>query len=42
MNSRKQYTEEFTMEAIVQVTERRYSVADVAKRQGTTTHNLYT
>lgn len=41
MNSNKRYTEEFKIEAIKQVTERGYSVADVAKRLGTTTHSLY-
>jgi len=41
MNSSKRYTEEFKIEAIKQVTERGYSVADVAKRLGTTTHSLY-
>ena len=37
----KRYTEEFKREAVKQVTERGYSVADVAKRLGTTTHSLY-
>ena len=37
----KRYTEEFKKEAIKQVTERGYSVADVAKRLGTTTHSVY-
>ncbi len=41
MNSGKRYTEEFKIEAIKQVTERGYSVADVAARLGTTTHSLY-
>ena len=41
MNSSKRYTEEFKIEAVKQVTERGYSVADVAKRLGTTTHSLY-
>ena len=41
MNSSKRYTEEFKIEAIKQVTERGYSVADVADRLGTTTHSLY-
>ncbi len=40
MNS-KRYTEEFKIEAVKQVTERSYSVAEVAKRLGTTTHSLY-
>ncbi len=37
----KRYTEEFKKEAVKQVTERGYSVADVAQRLGTTTHSLY-
>lgn len=37
----KRYAEEFKQEAIKQVTERGYSVADVAQRLGTTTHSLY-
>lgn len=41
MNSSKRYTEEFKIEAIKQITERGYSVADVAKRLDTTTHSLY-
>jgi transposase len=36
----KRYTEEFKKEAVKQVTERGYSVSDVAKRLGTTTHSL--
>ncbi len=41
MNSAKRYTEEFRIEAVKQVTERGYSVAEVADRLGTTTHSLY-
>jgi transposase len=41
MNSNKRYTEEFKIEAVKQVTERGYSVADVAERLGTTTHSMY-
>jgi transposase len=37
----KRYTEEFKQEAVKQVTERGYSVADVAQRLGTTTHSMY-
>ena len=37
----KRYTDEFKKEAVKQVTERGYSVSDVAKRLGTTTHSLY-
>ena len=37
----KRYTEEFKIEAVKQVTERGYSVAEVAGRLGTTTHSLY-
>ena len=39
--SSKRYTEEFKVEAVKQVTERGYSVAEVAERLGTTTHSLY-
>jgi len=39
--SSKRYTEEFKIEAVKQVTERGYSVAEVADRLGTTTHSLY-
>jgi len=39
--SSKRYTEEFKIEAIKQITERGYSVQDVANRLGTTTHSLY-
>ena len=41
MSSSIQYTEEFKIEAVKQVTERGYSVADVAERLGTSTHSLY-
>ncbi len=41
MNSSKRHTEEFKIEAIKQVKERGYSVADTAERPGTTTHSLY-
>ena len=37
----KRYTEEFKIEAVKQVTDRGYSVAEVAARLGTTTHSLY-
>ena len=37
----KRYTEEFKREAVKQITEQGYSVADVAQRLGTTTHSLY-
>lgn len=40
--SRKRYSEEFKREAVKQITESGYSVADVARRLGTTTHSLYT
>ena len=39
--SNKIYTEEFKIEAVRQVTDRGYSVAEVARRIGTTTHSLY-
>jgi transposase len=37
----KRYTDEFKREAVKQVTERDYSVADVAQRLDTTMHSLY-
>lgn len=39
--SNKRYTEEFKIEAVRQVVERGYSVAEVASRLGMTTHSLY-
>jgi transposase len=39
--SKKRYTDEFKKEDVKQVTERGYSVSDVAQRLGTTTHSLY-
>ena len=39
--SNKRYTEEFKVEAVKQITERGYSVFDVAQRLGVTTHSLY-
>lgn len=39
--SSKRFTEEFKKEAVKQVSERGYSVAEVAERLGTTTHSLY-
>ena len=39
--SSKRYTEEFKIEAVRQVVDRGYSVAEVAQRLGTTTHSLY-
>jgi transposase len=39
--SNKRYTEEFKIEAVRQVTERGYSVAEVAGLLGMTTHSLY-
>ena len=40
--SGQRYTPEFKIEAVKQVTEKDYSVAEVAARLGTTTHSLYT
>ncbi len=37
----KRYTEEFKIEAVKQVTDRGYSVSEVADRLGTTTKSLY-
>lgn len=39
--SAKRYPEEFMIEAVKQITERGYSVYDVAKRLGVTTRSLY-
>ena len=39
--SGKRFTDEFRIEAVKQVTERGYSVAEVAERLGTTTHSIY-
>lgn len=39
--SNKRYPDEFKIEAVKQVTERGYSVAEVADRLGTTTHSIY-
>lgn len=39
--SKPRYTAEFKSEAVKQVTERGYSVADVAERLGVSTHSLY-
>ena len=39
--SAKRYRDEFKIEAVRQITERGYSVAEVAARLGTTTHSLY-
>lgn len=39
--SGKRYTDEFKIEAVKQVTERGYSVAEVADQLGITTHSLY-
>ena len=39
--SSKRYTDEFKVEAVKQVTERGFSVSEVAQRLGVTTHSLY-
>lgn len=39
--SGKRYTDEFKIEAVRQVTEKGYSIAEVADHLGTTTHSLY-
>ena len=39
--SGKRYTNEFKIEAVRQVTDRGYSVTEVADRLGVTTHSLY-
>ena len=40
--SKKRYSEEFKIEAVKQITDGGYAVADVARRLGTTSHSLYT
>jgi transposase len=39
--TRPQFTDDFKIDAIKQITERGYSVADVSKRLGVSTHSLY-
>ena len=39
--SSKRYTDEFKIEAVRQVTDRGFKVADVAERLGITSHSLY-
>ena len=39
--SRKRYAEEFKIEAVKQVTERSYPVAEVSDRLGVSQHSLY-
>lgn len=39
--SSKRYTDQFKMEAVRQVTDRDFKVAEVAERLGVTTHSLY-
>ncbi|QNM61540.1 transposase [Xanthomonas hortorum pv. vitians] len=39
--SSKRYTDEFKIEAVRQVTDRGFKVAEVAGRLGVTTHSLY-
>lgn len=39
--SAKRYPEEFKLEAVKQIVDRGYSVADVATRLDVTTHSLY-
>ena len=39
--SGKRYTDEFKIEAVKQVTDRGYPVADVAERLGISQHSLY-
>lgn len=41
MSGRIRYTEEFKRDAVAQVTERGYSVQDVASRLGISTKSLY-
>lgn len=39
--SSKRYTDEFKIEAVRQVTDRGFKVAEIAQRLGITTHSLY-
>lgn len=39
--SGKRYPEEFKIEAVRQVTDKGYSIPEVADRLGTTTHSIY-
>lgn len=39
--ARPHFTEEFKIDAVKQVTERGYSVAEVSKRLGVSPHSLY-
>ncbi|PPT84725.1 hypothetical protein XarzCFBP7410_05430 [Xanthomonas arboricola pv. zantedeschiae] len=39
--SRKRYTDKFEVEAVQQVTDRGFKVAEVAQLSGFTTHSLY-
>jgi transposase len=41
MSKGKRYSEEFKIEAVKQITERGYSVHEVAERLGITTKSLY-
>lgn len=41
MSKGKRFTEEFKLEAVKQVAERGFGVADIAKRLGVSTHSLY-
>lgn len=41
MSKSKRYTEEFKIEAVKQVTERNYPVAEVAERLGVSGHSIY-
>lgn len=39
--ARPHFTDEFKINAVKQITERGYSVAEVSKRLGVSTHSLY-
>jgi transposase len=41
MNKGNRFTEEFKLEAVKQVVERGFGVADVSKRLGVSSHSLY-
>ncbi len=41
MSKQQRYTEEFKQAAVKQVTERQFSVAEVAERLGVSSHSIY-
>ena len=41
MSTRRRFTEEFKLEAVKQVVDRGFGVADISKRWGVSAHSLY-